>query len=141
MTESTVVKIRVLTDAGGSNEAGGGVRRLAGGEQRLHQVVSECDGDDSLARGLDDEQRRPETNKCQEASERLQDVGVAGTRLGDGGSQLSVTQSTDHREDSPDGPDDQRQPVGGAVDQHAFRRDKDPRANHVSHDEADTVQE
>lgn len=140
-TGKRVNDLSALTDACCSNEARGRVRRLTGGEQRLHQVVGEGDGDDGLAGGLDDEERCPESNKCQKASEWLQDVGIAGARLGDGGAQFSVTQSADHGEDSPEDPDNQRKPVGATVEQHTFRRHEDPRADHVSHDKADAIQE
>lgn len=59
----------VLTDAGCSSEPGRHVRGLTRGKERLHQVVGERDGDDSLAGGLNDQQRSPQANEGNEATE------------------------------------------------------------------------
>jgi len=131
----------VLTYAASSQQPVGGVWSDAGGEDGLHHVVGERDGDDGLAGRLDDQQRRPQADEGQETPEGLQDVGVGGPRLGDGGPQLGVAQGPEHGEDPSDGPHHQGEAVRGAVDEDALGRDEDPRADHVPHDQADPVQE
>lgn len=133
--------LRLLTYTSGSQEPVGQVRRDTGGEDGLHHVVGERDGDHGLAGRLDDQQGRPQTDEGQEPTEGLQDVGVGGPRFGDGGPQLGVAQGPEDGEDPTDGPHYQGEAVGGAVDEDALGRDEDPRADHVPHDEADPVQE
>ena len=131
----------LLTYTSSRQQPVGQVRRYTGGEDGLHHVVGERDGDDGLAGRLDDQQRRPQSDEGQERPEGLQDVGVGGPRLGDGGPQLGVAQGPEDGEDPSDGPHHQREAVGGAVHEDALGRDEDPRADHVPHDEADPIHE
>lgn len=130
-----------LTETGCSKEADSSIRRLAGGVESLHQVVGECQRNNSLAGWLDQEDGRPQTNESQEATKRLQDVGVAGSRFGDGGAELCVAQSPKHWEDPAKSPDEQRQSIRSAVHEYALWWNKNPRADHVAHNEADPIQE
>lgn len=130
-----------LTEAGCGDESDSLVRRLAGGVEGLHQVVGEGERNDSQVGRLDQQDGRPQPDEGQETSEGLQDVGVAGSGLADGGAQLGVGQGAEHREEAPESPDEQGQSVRTAVHEHALGRDKDPRANHVADDEADAVDE
>ena len=124
----------VLTHARCSDEPGAHVRGLTCREERLHQVVCKRNGDDRLTGRLNDQQRCPQANKRKEAAKRLQDVRIGRSWFGDGGAQLGVAEGPHDRKQASDHPDDQGQPVGGAVDQHALWGDEDSRADHVSHD-------
>ena len=64
-------------------------------------------------------------NESREATKGLQDVGIAGPRLADGGSQLGVAQGPENREDPADGPHHQRQAEGACVEEHPFGGDED----------------
>lgn len=61
---------------GGRQEPHGDVRRIAGGPQRLQDVLRERDGRDGVARGHQDEQRHPQVQEGGQRPEGLADVGV-----------------------------------------------------------------
>lgn len=131
----------VLTDTGCSGQPGRSVRRLTCRKERLHQIVGKRDGNDGLAGGFNDQQRRPQADEGDEAAKWLQDIRIRRPRLGDRGAQLGITESTHNWEQASDGPDDQWQPVGGAVHQHTLGGDKDAGADHVSYDQADSIEQ
>lgn len=140
-TDSSSVSRCVLTYASSSQQPVGQVRGYAGGEDGLHHVVGERDGNNGLAGGLDDQQRSPQADEGHETPEGLQDVGVGGPGLGDGGPQFGVAQGAEHGEDPADGPHHQGKTIRSAVDEDALGRDEDPRADHVPHDQAYSVHE
>lgn len=131
----------ILTQAGCCNEADGNVGRLAGRVQRLHQIVGKGQRNHSLTGWFDQQDGRPQADEGQKATEGLQDVGVAGSRLGDGGAEFCVAQGAEDGKDASEGPDQQRQPVRRAVHEHALRRDEDAGSDHVAHNEADSIRE
>lgn len=54
-----------LTQADGGQQTQAVLWRLAGGEERLHDVVCEGERDHSLAGGVDNQHRNPQTQKAE----------------------------------------------------------------------------
>lgn len=85
-------------DAASSQQAVGGVGGEAAGKEGLLHVIGKGDGDDRLADGLDEEEGGPESDEGEESPEGLEDAGVAGSRLLNGGAEFpSCTSTQGHR--------------------------------------------
>lgn len=114
-----------LTDTGSSQEAASSIGSEAARENGLYHVVGKGDGDYGLAGGLNDEERGPESDEGKEPPEGLEDIGIAGPRLLNGGAQFRITKRSKDREEAPHSPDDQGEAEGGTVHEHALGGHKD----------------
>ena len=80
----------LLTDAANGKQANGFIGRLALGEKGLQNVDTEREGHDSLRARPYDHAFYPQPNERHERAERLHDVSVVGTALGDHAAQLGI---------------------------------------------------
>ena len=130
-----------LTDASSSQQAASSIGGEAAREDGLHHVVGKGDGDDGLAGRLNDEERGPESDEGKQSPKGLEDVGIAGPRLLNGGAQFRITKGPEDREEASNGPDDQGEAKGGTVHENTLGGHKDAGANHVPHNQAHAIQQ
>ncbi|GIY99106.1 hypothetical protein CEXT_158081 [Caerostris extrusa] len=113
---------------------------LTVGEYGAQNVEGKGEGDDCLRAGAHYHAFHPQPDECHERPERLHDVGIVRSTLGDHAAQLSIAERPDHGEDPRRYPHHEAQPHGPRAQEHPFGGHEDTRSNDTADYDSHTVQ-